>query len=269
MMNMIAIYMLSGTVFSAFIAGAKDRSVVLWALFGILAGPIAVALLMWLPSRRPALTPLHPSHAMHSIADEIDALDDMRQRGMISDDEFAQGKAQILAWPVTSPIPQALSPQRVIADGRRTWTSYQPATRVAFADLARRHGLVVSWRDDFPFEVVATYPVQPGLGLEFTLALERGAIYFWGEGWNLDNVEVGRPDKGMPPGFDHALDAFIEGAGRIVSRTAYGAPSPFWVSLQVQHEDRWQTIHRQAALPWPPFWRKCDIRNREAKHVAH
>jgi hypothetical protein len=33
-----------------------------------------------------------------------------------------------------------------------------------------------------PFEVVATYPVQLGLSLAFTLALEKDAIHCWGEG---------------------------------------------------------------------------------------
>ena len=121
MINAIAIYMLSGTVLSSIIAAAKDRSIVFWAVFGIVAGPIAVAIVIWLPSRRPVAPPRHPPYAMRSIANDIYALDDMRQRGMITDTEFAQGKAQILAWPVTSPIPPALSPHCVIADGRRTW----------------------------------------------------------------------------------------------------------------------------------------------------
>lgn len=83
MMNMIAVYMLSGTMLSALIAAARDRSVILWAAFGILAGPIAVAIVMWLPSRRPAPVSPYPPHAMRSLADEIEALDDQRQRGMI------------------------------------------------------------------------------------------------------------------------------------------------------------------------------------------
>jgi hypothetical protein len=255
-MNMIAIYMLSGTILSALIAVARDRSVIFWAVFGIVAGPIAVAIVMWLPSRKlmPIPGSLHPP--IRSLADEINALDDMRQRGMITDDEFSQGKAQILAWPVTSPIPHALSPQRVITDGRRTWASYQSATRAAFADLAHRHELSVRWQDDIPFEVVATYPVQPGLSLQFTLALEKGAIHLWGEGWSFDGVEIGRPDLGLPHGVASALDALIEGTGRIVTRTAYSVPAPFQVSLQVFRDDRWQTILRRGWLPWPPLWRR-------------
>lgn len=269
-MNMIAVYMLSGTILSALIAAARNRSVIFWAVFGIVAGPIAVAIVMWLPSRKlmPIPASSHPRYAMRSLADEINVLDDMRQRGMITDDEFSQGKAQILAWPVTSPIPPALSPQRVIADGRRTWASYQSATRAAFADLAHRHQLDVRWQDDIPFEVVATYPVRPGLSLEFTLALEKGAIHHWGEGWNFDDVEIGRPDLGLPHGVASALDALIKGTGRIVTRTAYGVPVPFQVSLQVFRDDRWQTNLRRGWLPWPPLWRQNVFMNDNSKGTA-
>jgi hypothetical protein len=260
-MNAIAIYMSSGMVLSSFIAAAKDRSVVFWAVFGIIAGPIAVAVVMWLPSRRPVAPPRHPPYAMRSIADEIDALDDMRQRGMITDSEFAQGKAQILAWPVTSPIPPALSPQRVIADGRRTWASYQPATRAAFTNLGHRHHLDIHWGDDLPFEVLATYPAQLGLSLAFTLALEKGVIHCWGEGWDLESAEIGRPDKGIPGDLDQALDALIEGTGRIVVRTAYGTKAPFHISLQMLRNDRWRTVRRRFQLPWPPLWQRRILMN--------
>ena len=113
---------------------------------------------------------------------------------------------------------------------------------------------------------VGIYPVQPGLSRTFTLALETGAIHCWGEGWNFDNVEVGRPDRGIPSGLDHALDALIEGAGRIVTGTAYGGPSPFWISLQVQHDGRWQAIQHRALLAWPPFWQRSDVMTHEAQH---
>jgi hypothetical protein len=39
--------------------------------------------------------------------------------------------------------------------------------------LARRHGLEMRWRDDVPFELVCTYPVQPGLSFELTVALDQ------------------------------------------------------------------------------------------------
>ena len=268
MMNAITIYMLSGTVLSAFIAAARDRSVIFWAVFGIVAGPIAVAIVMWLPSRKPVPVSPYPPHAVRSLAEEIAALDDMRQRGIITEDEFAQGKAQVLAWPVTSSLPAALSPQRVIADGRRTWASYQPATRTAFGDLARRHRLDIRWRDDLPFEVVATYPVQPCLSLEFTLALEKGTVHLWGKGWNLDGVEIGHPDLGLPYGMESTLDALIDGTGRILTRTAYGAPAPFQVALQVFGNNRWQTILRRGWIPWPPLWRRQILTNDQAETLS-
>lgn len=261
MMSMITIYMLSGTVLSALIAAARDRSVILWAVLGIIAGPIAVAIVMWLPSRRPVPVSPYPPQAVRSLADEIEALDNLRQRGMISEAEYEQGKAQILAWPVSSLIPLALSPQRVIADGRRTWASYQLATRTAFLDLARRHRLELRWRNDVPYEMAATFPVQPGLSLEFTLALEKGMIYLWGDGWNLDGVEIGPPQAGLPRGFDAMLDALIDGTARIVTRTSRGSPTPFSVSLQMTSEGRWQTVSRRGSLPWPPLWRRRIMAN--------
>ena len=69
----------------------------------------------------PAPTPPVPTR---SIVAEVHALAEMRKRELIADDEFVQGKVQILAWPVSSPIQPALTPQRVWADGRRTWAGY-------------------------------------------------------------------------------------------------------------------------------------------------
>lgn len=144
---------------------------------------------------------------------------------------------------------------------RSLWTSYQPATRTAFSALAQRHGLKMRWRDDVPFELVCTYPVQPCLLLEFTLALEKGAIHCWGEGWALDGIAIGRPDEGMPRDLNQALDALIDGADRVLIRTALGATTPFWVSLQVFKDDRWRTVRRQVGLPWPPVWQRCHLMN--------
>lgn len=246
---------------SGTIAEYRKRSPYVWAGLGLIAGPIAVAIILYFPSRRPDKAPVAPA-PVRSLVDEIDALDDMLRRGMITEDEFTQGKAQLLAWPLSSPVPPALSPQRVWADGRRTWASYQPATQAVFADLGRRHGLEVRWRDDVPFEVVCTYPVQPRLSLEFTLALEKGTIHCWGEGWELEGADIGRPDKGMPGDLDQGLDALIEGSGRVLIRTAHGAGAPFWVALQVFRDDRWRSIRRRAGLPWPPVWRRRLLVNR-------
>lgn len=148
-----------------------------------------------------------------------------------------------------------------MADGRRTWASHQPATRAAFADLARRHRLRFRWRDDVSFEVVATYPVQPGLSLAFTLALEKATIHCWGEGWNIDGIWIGEPDAGLPGGLAQALDALIDGTGRIVTRTVRGASSPFHVALQMNVEGRWRTVLHRMWPPWPPLWRRDVIVN--------
>ena len=256
-MTAIGLAMVISAILSGIIAAAKERTVSLWAVLGLLTGPIAVTIVLYLPTSKPG----PPAAPVRSIAQEIDSLDEMRQRGIISDDEFAQGKAQVLAWPITSPIPPALTPQRVWADGRRTWASYQPATRAACVAFARRHKLELIWRDDVPAEVVATYPVQMRLSLEFTLALEKGEIHCWGTGWKLRGIRLYRPDTGLPGALEEALDALIEGSGRVLIRTALGAPAPFWIALQVRRDRRWRTVLRQGGIPVLPFWRCAKITN--------
>ena len=263
-MNLLAIAMLISAGLCGMIASHKERRPAFWLGFGLVAGPIAVAIILWLPSSAVRVASASPPR-LRSLVDEINGLEEMRQRGIINDDEFRQGKVQVLAWPVASPIPPALTPQRVWMDGRRTWTSYQPAARSAFSDLARRHGLDVRWRDDVPLEIVATYAVQPGLSLEFSLGLEKGTIHCWGEGWDLDAADLYRPGTGLPADLDQALDALIEGTGRIAIRTAINASSPFCVSLQVPHDGRWRTVRRRWSFPVPPLWRKTFITNMDAR----
>jgi hypothetical protein len=102
-MNMLALSMLLSAGAGGMIAFLKGRSPALWIGLGLCTGPITVALVLCLsdkkggkPSTRPALAPSSPA-AMRSIVDEIQALAEMRERGFITDDEFAQGKVQILA----------------------------------------------------------------------------------------------------------------------------------------------------------------------------
>ena len=152
-----------------------------------------------------------------------------------------------------------------LAGGRRTWASYQPAARAAFIDLAQKHHLEMYFRDDVPFEVVCTYPSQAGLSFAITLALDQGAIHCWGAGWSFDSLAVDHPGIGLPPNVRLGLNALINGSGRLLLRTAYGATSPFWISLQVQQNSRWRTVRRQAGLPFPPLWRRTLIRNQDSR----
>ena len=259
-MNELALSMLCSAVLSGGIATFKERSTIVWTGLGLVAGPIAVALILCLPSRR--ISPVQGlAPAPRSIAAEIEALEEMRQRGIITDAEFQQGKVQVLAWPVSSLIPPAFTPQRIWSDSRRTWASYQPATRAAFAEFARRHRLHLRWRDDVPFEVACTFPVQPGLSLEFSLGLEKGSIHCWGEGWDLPAADLCHPDKGLPGYLEDALNALVEGSGRVLIRTTFRASSSFWVALQVFRDGRWRTIVRRAGLPFPPLWVCTTIAN--------
>jgi hypothetical protein len=274
-MNVLLLSLLVSAIVSGAIATARERSCLLWTILGAIIGPIAVAVLLCLPARKvhAELASAATSAPVRSLANEIWELEELRQRGLVTDDEFAQGKAQILAWPVTSPIPSALTPTRVRADGRRTWASYQPATRAAMIDLAGRHALHPVWRDDVPFELACTYPVQPGLSFAITLALAQGTVHCWGEGWTLDAVELRRPDIGLPDELQNGLEALLGGAGRLVLRTSYGTTTPFRTSLQVRRSAGWRTVLHQGALPWPPIWRRIVIRNEDVpdetpSHVA-
>lgn len=251
------------------IALLKGRSPALWICLGLCTGPIAVALVLCLPDRKGAnpseqsvpIPPVPP----RSIVDEIQALAEMRERGLITNDEFAQGKVQILAWPISSPVPPPLTPERVWADGRRTWASFQPAFRTSLEAFARRHGLDPSWRSDVPLELPCTFCVQPGLSFELSLALEKGMVLCWGEGWDLDPIEMRRPEQGLPPDFEAALDALVRGAGRIVIRQALHASSPFWVALQTEVDGGWNTVRRSWGVPVPPLWRRTIIANGDVR----
>lgn len=258
-MNMLVLSMLLSAGISGVIASHKARWPLLWLSLGLITGPIAVAIILWLPSRAastlPAIAP------PRSIVDEINGLDEMLQRGIISEAEFGQGKAQVLAWPLSSAIPPALTPQRVWKDGRRTWASYHPATRGAIDALARRHALQFRWREDIPLEVVATFPTQEGLLIPFSIGLEKGSILCWGEAWDLGSAELHRPDEGLPSALDYALDALIDGSGRLLIRTAPGSSTPFCVSLQVRSGERWRTAKRRCSIPSWPFWRSCIVTN--------
>jgi hypothetical protein len=260
--NVLVIAMLLSAGISGMVASHKDRRPGFWLGLGLVAGPIAVAFLLCLPSRS-ARAASAPNLQPRSIVDEINGLEEMRQRGIINDDEFRQGKLQVLAWPISSPIPPALSAQQVWADGRRTWASYQPATRSALTDLAGRHGLALKWRDDVPLELAATYPVQPGLALEFSLGLEKGSVHCWGDGWALDAVDLHRPETGLPSDLADALDSLIVGSGRIVTYTAFSASTAFWVSVQVLTNGRWRTVRRRCRLPAIPIWRRCVLSNHD------
>ena len=171
---------------------------------------------------------------------------------------------RVLASPLKSEIPRALPPNRALSDSGWTWASYQPATRAAFIDLAQRHRLNLQWRDDVPFEVVCTFPVQPRLSFSITLALEKGSIHCWGDGWALDGAAPGNPEIGLPADLAEGLEALIAGSGRLLVRTAYRDTSPFWTSLQVQRNGRWRTVGYQAGIPILPLWRRMIVKNEAA-----
>lgn len=259
-MNGLILSMFVSTILSGVIATVRDRSVILWTILGALTGPIAVALLLCLPSRKAVVTPT----PIRSLASEIRELQELRERGLISDHQFEQGKARVLAWPVGSADPPTLGSARALADSGWTWASYHPAARAAFVDLAQRYHLDLQWPDDVLFEVVCTLPVQPGLSFAVTLALEKGSIHCWGDGWAFDGAAPGNPEIGLPADLAEGLEALIAGSGRLLVRTAYRDTSPFWTSLQVQRNGRWRTVGYQAGIPILPLWRRMIVKNEAA-----
>ncbi|WP_129586149.1 SHOCT domain-containing protein [Sphingomonas montana] len=256
-MNGLILSMFVSTILSGVIATVRDRSVILWTVLGMLTGPIAVAFLLCVPSRKAVIT----STPTRSLASEIRELQELRERGLISDEQFEQGKARVLAWPVGSASQPALGSTRALADSGWTWASYHPAARAAFIDLAQRYRLELEWPDDVPFEAVCTFPVQPRLSFAITLALEKGSIHCWGDGWALDGSGPGNPDIGLPADLAEGLEALISGSGRLLVRTAFRDTSPFWTSLQVQRNGRWRTVRYQAGLPILPLWRRIIVKN--------
>lgn len=268
-MNVLVFSMLISAGVAGVIASRKGRSPALWMSLGLCTGPVAVTMILLLsrrndgkPSKQPI--PLSPV-AMPSIADDIDGLAGMRARRTINDDEFAQGKVQILAWPVSSPILSAPASQRACVDGRRTWALYQPATRASLETFALRHALHPSWRSDVPFEVACTFRVQPGLSFELSLALEKGMIHCWGTGWDLNSIDLLGPEQGLPRQLEAALDALVCGTGRIVILQALRATSPFLVTLQTKKNGRWQTVRRRWDIPVSPVWRRTIVANTDAR----
>jgi hypothetical protein len=108
-MSVLVLSLLISAGLSGMIASYKKRQSAFWLSMGLVAGPIAVGIILWLPSRIARTSPAPPS-GPRSIVEEINSLEELRQRGVISDDEFQQGKVQVLAWPLASPIPAALTP---------------------------------------------------------------------------------------------------------------------------------------------------------------
>ena len=57
---------------------------------------------------------------MPSLADELDRLDDLRRRGVLSDDEFARAKARLLeGGPAQGPLPAPLQALNALRRSRR------------------------------------------------------------------------------------------------------------------------------------------------------
>lgn len=145
-MNGLFFSMFVSTILSGVVATMKDRSVILWTILGVVGGPIALAVIVCMPSRKSAaVTP-----PVRSLYDEINDMADLRDRDVISDAEFALGKAQILAQPVASPagIPRmpdrAAAQVRSIADEIRGIAEQQERGFISNAGYAQRKAEILA-----------------------------------------------------------------------------------------------------------------------------
>jgi hypothetical protein len=87
------------------IATAKNRDGVGWLLLGFLFGPFAILIVAAtspIPASARAAATISQSPAVHLhpvpvIADELTKLADLKDRGALSDEEFAAQKARLLS----------------------------------------------------------------------------------------------------------------------------------------------------------------------------
>jgi phage shock protein PspC (stress-responsive transcriptional regulator) len=56
-----------------------------------------------------------------SVSDELGKLGDLHQRGILSDEEFANAKARVLGGPATRPAPQPTAIQALRRDAYDRW----------------------------------------------------------------------------------------------------------------------------------------------------
>ncbi|WP_237702531.1 SHOCT domain-containing protein [Sphingomonas sp. S17] len=84
--------------FSAVLAEGRGRSSDLWLILGLLFGPITLLIIACLPRESPPKRADHipEQTAPATTADEIAKLMDLKDRGALTDAEFAQQKAKLL-----------------------------------------------------------------------------------------------------------------------------------------------------------------------------
>ena len=85
--------LLASAAVSGVIASARGRSPAIWTCLGLVTGPIAV-IVVW--SLRSHAVPRPPPEPPYSIVREINGLQEMRERGLLTDAEFEAAKAQVL-----------------------------------------------------------------------------------------------------------------------------------------------------------------------------
>ena len=89
-------------IVAAWIAKAKDRSFLMWLIYGLALMPVALIHALVMRSREPAYVPVSVpsmgSGSVHpvSVADELMKLADLQERGFITKDEYEIQKAKLL-----------------------------------------------------------------------------------------------------------------------------------------------------------------------------
>lgn len=86
-------------VYSAVLAEARGHGPTLWLILGLLFGPITLLIAACLPNerkKRATVTAAELSAPISSVAVELTQLANLRDQGVLTDDEFAAQKAKLL-----------------------------------------------------------------------------------------------------------------------------------------------------------------------------
>lgn len=86
-------------IFTAIIAEGRGRSYGLWFLLGLIFGPLALLIVAAVPKDRtasPSPPIVEPQGPISSLANDLTQLANLRDQGILTDEEFATQKRKLL-----------------------------------------------------------------------------------------------------------------------------------------------------------------------------
>ncbi|WP_076073054.1 SHOCT domain-containing protein [Sphingomonas montana] len=284
-MNDLFLSMFVSAILSGTIATMKDRSVILWTILSVVGGPIALAVIICLPSRKVATV----ATPVQSLADEIGGIADLRDRGVISDAEFALGKAQILAQPVPAPARAAAQPRmpnraaapvRSIVDEIHGIEEQQERGLISNAGAAQRRAEILA--RPVPSAIPSATPptptgnhkratwdtYQPAVRAGFaSFATQHGMEILWREepGLEIACVYPIQPrlsfaiNLGLEKGTIHVWGEGWVLDNRDLPSNEVGLPSDLHAGLNALVEGNGRLVIRTAFHRTEPFWVSLQI----------